>query len=316
MSDPHVRLLLPALRRWPQPWPRALALALGRADVSTLDADAALARSLGLSAMPASAALARLGEGDLSAVQVRAHRWLRADPAGLRADINGARLLGVGPMLLPDDEDLAALAAPLRELFAPESLVLDTPHPARWYLRLPLDAELPCFSTPVAALGEDVFDHRPQGVQARRWRRLDSEAQVLLHQSPRNGLRAAAGRAPINALWFWGEADLPDATKAGLPGLASEDVLLRGAARLASIEPAAPPTQWPHAARGLYDLRGVALERLPDAWLLPALAALRERRMTMQWICEEGPVFALRHAQSRRFWRRLMAPPSIDAPAP
>ena len=314
MSAPGIHLLLPALRRWRQPWPGDVATALGRADRTPVAADAALAGVFGWADVPASAALARLGEGDLATDEIRAHRWLRADPAWIRADINGARLLGIGPMLRPDAEDVAAFADELRVLLATEQIALDIVHPTRWYLRLPADAELPRFATPAEALGEDAFDHRVEGADARRWRRLDSEAQVSLHQSPRNGARQAAGLPPINALWFWGDAPMPDAARRAIPMLASDDPLLRGAARLAMIDPAPLPAVWPANANGLYDLRGVPADRLYTDWLQPALQAMRTEGITMQWICDEGPVFQLDRGQRLRFWRKALAAPVVETP--
>lgn len=284
-------------------------MALGRADRSPLAADVALARLFGLSNVPASAALSRLGEGDLALDEIHAYRWLRADPAWIRADINGARLLGIGPMLWPDDEDVEAFAPDLRALFATEGIALEIPNPSRWYLRLPADAELPRFATPAEALGENAFDHRVEGADARRWRRLDSEAQVSLHQSPRNPARQATGLPPINALWFWGDAVMPDAAVGDWPMLTSEDVLLRGAARLANIDLAAMAERWPDDASGLYDLRAVPSHRLYADWLQPALDAMHEERRMMQWICDEGPVFELKRGQRWRFWCKPIASP-------
>lgn len=263
-------------------------------------AEAALANLFGVDDVPASAALSRLGEGDLGIEEVRAHRWLRADPAWIRADISGARVLGIGPMLRPSASEAERLADALHALFAEEGIALQAVRPDRWYLRLPPDAVLPRFATPAEVLGDDAFDHRPQGETARFWRRLESEAQVILHQSPANATR----QEPINALWFWGEAGLPDAIERRVPMLASDDPLLRGLARLANIDLQAMPTQWHESAEGLIDLRATATHHLLDAWLSPALIAMQQGGRSMQWICEEGPVFELRRGQRLRFWRR------------
>ncbi|RMH94749.1 phosphoglycerate mutase [Lysobacter pythonis] len=303
MSAAGVHLLLPPPRRWPRPWPGAVARALGRAERFGQAPDAVIAALFGLRALPASAALARLGEGDIDIDTLRAHRWLRADPAWIRADINGARLCGIGPMLALGAEEADAFAAGLRAMFADAGHALEVVAPTRWYLRLPRDAELPHLATPVEALGEDVFDHRPEGTDARAWRALESEAQVGLHQHPRNAMRVRAGLPPVNALWFWGGEALPDMARAGLSGLASDDPLLRGAAGLAGIPLAPLPARWP-AAAGLYDLRGIRAGALYADWLLPALDAMRTEKFVMQWVCEEGPVFELRPSQRWRFWRK------------
>src|SRR5690606_8392451 len=61
--------------------------------------------------------------------------WLRADPAWVRPDINGARLLACGDDLRMTGEDSAALLPALRPLFGDAGFPIDAPHPARWYLR-------------------------------------------------------------------------------------------------------------------------------------------------------------------------------------
>ncbi len=285
---------------------------MGRADRVEQTADAVLGKLFGLPGVPASAALARLGEGDLAADALQGRRWLRADPAWVRADINGARLLGIGPMLAPDADDVDAFRPALEELFAGEGMALSMPDPARWYLSMDEGHALPRFSTPADALGADPFDHRPDGDDARRWRRLDSEAQVLLHQHPRQAARQQRGRHPLNALWFWGGEPLPDAVSSRLPTLASEDPLLRGLAHLANMPVDRVPGAWSPGLQGLLDLRAAPLATLVDAWLRPALESLSGRG-AMQWICEEGPVLRMTHAQRWRFWRKPVDAASLTA---
>lgn len=295
MSAARIQLLLPPLRHWPRPLPERIARALGRAD--QLDSSTSE-----IGDVPASAALSRLGEGDLDIDAVRAHRWLRAEPAWIRPDISGARLYAVGAMLPLDADDVAAFAPELQALFDEAGYRLQALTPQRWYLRLPRDAVVPHFATPATALGTDPFDHRPQGEGARDWRVLDNEVQITLHQHPHNGERAQRGLPPINALWWWGEADLPDAPDGAIPTLHSDDPLLRGLARAANMPPTPLPPRWPARAEGLYDLRGAARQRLYADWLQPALDQV-EQGVAMHWMCEEGPQFLLKQSQRWRFWR-------------
>ena len=136
--------------------------------------------------------------------------WLRADPAHVRADLGMARMLACGELAL-DAQAAAELARPLRPLFGDEGFELSTPHPARWYLKLPVGAQLPAFAPPETTLGADLHAHLPAGELGRRWRKLLNEAQVLLHQHPLNRARAAAGLPEVNSVWFWGAGSLPPA---------------------------------------------------------------------------------------------------------
>ncbi len=302
MTASRIQLLLPPLRHWPKPLPDRIARALRRADRTDSIGD-------DIPDVPASAALSRLGEGDLDIDAVRGYRWLRAEPAWIRPDLSGARLYAVGSMLPMDGRDAESFAPALQALFddADYQLQMVTPH--RWYLRLPADANLPNFATPAVALGADPFDYLPEGEGARDWRVLDNEVQITLHQHPRNLQRQQTGLPPINALWWWGDAGLPDASNRPIPTIHSDDPLLRGLARMANMKPQDLPTHWPLSAGGLYDLRGVARDRLIDEWLQPALDAV-EKGHDMQWICEESPVFKLARAQCWRFWRKSFQLPS------
>lgn len=252
--------------------------------------------------VPASAALSRLGEGDLDVDAVRAHRWLRAEPAWIRPDISGARLYAVGAMLPLDRNDAASFIRELQPLFDDAGYQLEVVTPHRWYLRMPLGSVVPRFATPAVALGADPFDHLPEGEGARAWRGLDNEVQITLHQHSRNQERQRRGLLPVNALWWWGDADLPDAASGVTPTIHSDDPLLHGLARMANMRPAALPMHWPGRPEGLCDLRGVPRESFYGAWLQPALDDI-EKGTAMQWMCEEGPTFDLKHSQRWRFWR-------------
>ena len=271
---PRLTLLLPAPSKFAGiPLPAALAKALGKADRTMHDAgwQAQLARHFRpLPNRWNDAALSRVADSDED--DARLNAWLRADPAYIRPDINGARLLGIGTALGIEQADLDALLPALRPLFGDAGFILDAPHPSRWYLRLPREAKLPAFASPADALGDDVFEHIVEGPEARRWRVLSSEAQVLLHNHPRNAERIAAGNVPINSLWLWGGGLLPDAIESTSPTLVSDDVLLQGIARIGKLDAmplaSCPSTDIDDALVDLRDSRDphATVER----WLSPA----------------------------------------------
>lgn len=267
--------------------------------------DAQLARHFNL--LPdhwSHAALTRLADAD--PLEAHAHAWLRADPAHVRADINGARLLATGAMLGLDASDAQALLPALRPLFGDAGFTLDAPHPARWYLRLPRESRLPHFSTPDIALGDDVFEHTPDAPEARRWRALLSEAQVVLHNHPHNTARLEAGRVAINSLWFWGGGTLPDQVTTRHPTLYSGDALLHGLAQVGKLQ-AMPPCEFADlASDALVDMRsmrdaGALLER----WITPACEHATRHETVLDFA--DGHQVVLKPAQRWRFWRRPLA---------
>ena len=113
---PRLTLLLPATRRFAGvTLPVPLARTLGRADRTIRDAgeQAQLARRFRL--LPdrwSQAALTRAADAGLD--DATPHAWLRADPAYIRPDINGARLLAIGHALGIEQADVDATCAVLK----------------------------------------------------------------------------------------------------------------------------------------------------------------------------------------------------------
>ena len=236
--------------------------------------------------------------------------WLRADPVWLRPDINGVRLLAHGDALALARADGDELVSALRPLFDAAGFVLDAPHPARWYLRLPDAATLPAFSDPGDALGEDVFDHLDISPEGRGWRTLASEAQVTLHHHPVNARRAAQGQAPVNALWFWGGGRLPAVAAAhGVSGYSGDDTARALAA--AGGHGRELPARF-EGDPGVYDLEGTRdLAWIEREWLVPALDALAAGRIATLRL-DDGAGWRLETGrwQARRFWRGAAAWPA------
>jgi len=233
--------------------------------------------------------------------------WLRADPAYVRPDINGARLLAYGDALALTPEEVAELLRPLRPLFGDTGFTIDAPTPSRWYLRLPRESRLPVFNGPDEALGADLFEHLPEGPEGRRWRTLLSEAQVILHNHPINERRAAAGKPPVNSLWFWGASVLPDHVATPHSAIFSDDEAIQAFATMAKAAAMPLPTRY-GAAGGerLFDLRHERdLARLQSDWIEPMLRDLRSSQLSHVALdFADDTRFVLRGGQRWRFWRR------------
>lgn len=311
--------LLPAFARFgAQRWTPAVMRALARADhlpVAAAGRRAQLDRYAGLPAgrWPLAALSRRLDADDAEAP---GRAWLRADPAWLRPDINGVRLMahGEGLALRPDEVD--ALLPALRPLFGDAGLWLDAPHPGRWYLQVPAGTPLPAFHDPADALGTDLADLDDEDaddtdpVVRRRWRSLTNEAQITLHHHPVNARRLAAGLPPVNALWFWGGGALPPgAAHAGRwPARVHSDDPVCVALAAMATRPAPLPDGWPGAGDrdALYDLTALRdLRALQQAWLAPAIAALAGGQLdALQLDAEDGRGWRLRRWHRLRLWRR------------
>lgn len=166
--------------------------------------------------------------------------WICADPAYVRVEANGARLLACGDELQLTSEEAESLARPLRPLLGDAGAPLEITAPANWALRLPPGARLPAFTSPEEALGGNLLEHLPAGDTGRRWRALFNEAQILLHSHPANAARRERGLMPVNALWFWGAGASPMWVKSSLKLAISGDPLVQALASRAGVSSAAP----------------------------------------------------------------------------
>lgn len=255
--------------------------------------------------------------GEIPAAALRHHchasdaangTWLCADPAHVRSEATGARLLAC-PVEDLSGADADELAMAVRPLFDQVASRLATDTPSVWCLRLAEGVSGARFAEPAEALGASLVDCLPDGGTGRAWRRLFNEVQILLHAHPVNARRVAAGRVPVNALWFWGEGPLPEPVETGLRFVASADDVLRGLAKLAGavrLEPL-PEALETAEARGetLLDLQRLGDRESAAEWLAAFERWLRERRFDAVALAFAGGArYRMRHAHRLRFWRR------------
>lgn len=307
--------LLPAAKRFGgQKLSAASAAVLGRADRNPATEPGRRAQLLRHVDMPPgpwpiAAMLRELDAGDAGDAL-----WLRVEPAHLRPDINGVRLMAYGDALGVGQADTDALLPALMPLFGDAGFALDAPVAGRWYVRLAPGAKLPTFVDPADALGGDLFDHLDGGpgsgsTEARRWRALLNEAQVVLHNHPWNAQRVARGQLAVNALWPWGGGRRPDDridSRCHDAIVFSNDTTLRAiAAGTTGGEPL--PARYPGGSDALlFDLEAARDLTLFDRdWLQPALQALGRGEIGLLWLDGgDGNVHVLKRWQRLRFWRR------------
>ncbi|MCK9488699.1 MAG: phosphoglycerate mutase [Xanthomonadales bacterium] len=247
------------------------------------------------------------------------HAWLRADPALFRLEPGSVRLMRCGDLDQNPDE-VRQLLASLAPLFGDEGFELSAPQPQRWYLRpfaTGAEPDLPSLPPPDQALGGDLFELWPEDDLHRRWRVMFGQVQITLAAHPVNQARAAAGKSPINGVWFWGAGRHPGHIQAGVDTVVSNDHLLRAlaeAAKARCLESAAalaaaagpPPSGQPDDAGPpmhslLLDLRhpdsvGSGLDWLLQRWQAGGLNSLEWRSPSGRW--------QLKRWHRWRVWRR------------
>ena len=296
---PALECWLPALSRFDaaSPWRNCIARAdrLPSGPVGYLDGLAGYFRADG--GLPAAALTRDYLQGDAGDAS-----WLSADPAWVQPDLTGVRLLACGRLGLGMDE-AQVLAAPLKPLFGDAGMLLEVTSPDRWHLRLLADSPLPAFAAPEQAMGEDLFEHLPQGIEGRRWRILLNEVQVLLHQHPLNAERRERGLPPVNSVWLWGGGKRPAYVRSELVGVLGDDLLLRALASRAGAEVQAREVDAVAAARAgwLIDLQDVPANELDASWWMAVQTAMSKQPVRLTFA--SGERWLSKPWHRLRFWR-------------
>ncbi len=146
-----------------------------------------------------------------NALQNEAHHTVRADPVHLMAGTDNARLIPAQALHIQADEADAIIAS-INELINPDNQSVVKLDNNRWLFTGINNASLDTWPSHAVANGR-IASFLPRQASADAWRLLFTEVQMLLHAHPVNMARQSRGLATINALWFWGGADLPKADK-------------------------------------------------------------------------------------------------------
>ncbi len=267
---------------------------------------------------PVAAVTRQLDMGDAGA-----QWWLRADPIHVQAD--RGRLVMLGNRLLDISAgEINQLVIELNALFRSEGWELEAENPRRWYLRLDRDPRMRGSPLP-EVIGRDVLHCMPQGAEARRWRSLLNEVQMMLHASGVNRAREQRGVPAANSLWFWGGGVLPAVPRGTWAQVWSNEALAAGLAALAGTPHASLPAdaaEWledetPGAQLLVLDgAREAAqcadieawrkfIESVHESWIAPLYAALKQGRVDSVTIDTlQGRAFVLDVRAARRWWLR------------
>lgn len=246
--------------------------------------------------------------------------WFRVDPVHLRADRDRLLVFGPGALDVTPDE-VQSVAETCHGLLAEDGMSL-RPAGDHWYLSVP-DTPSVRMASIHAVSGHYMDAYLPSGDDARRWNRLLSELQMLLHTLALNEARDARGQFTINGLWPWGGGRWPGTIEAPYDRVYADDDLGRGIGRLAGL-PARPlPLRLSELREQggrmlVHDTRLLAALSSGDAaaWLEGVSRAENDRFADLleglqrgafekvRFLPGGGQVHSLTRAGLRRFWRR------------
>lgn len=227
--------------------------------------------------------------------------WVHADPVHLRPDqdrllLFDGRALGIG------ESEAAQCVAAFNAHFADDALELLAPTPSRWYLRVTGSPDVR-FTALHAATGRDIHAYLPRGADARFWRGLLNEVQMLFHGLAVNAAREAAGRPAISGIWCSGLGELPSPGSTSIRTIRGDDPLV--AALAAHAEVVGDDELWVETA-----LQQALLEVDPAAWVAACVALDRQFGSAVRgelhlYPCD-GSRYVWRPAMRRRWWRRIV----------
>jgi len=138
----------------------------------------------------------------LDGVDVGARPWGLLTPVHCRVGSDGVHLADPAALAL-DDADSRTLFDAVRPLFENEGCAMAWGAALRWYTAHDSLQGL-ATASPDRVIGRNLDAWLPRQPDARRWRRLQNEAQMMLHALPLNEAREAAGALPVNSFWLSG----------------------------------------------------------------------------------------------------------------
>lgn len=201
-----------------------------------------------------------LGEGDLptAALTMCAQPgfdehmyYMHAAPVHLQADMDHAVLTPATDISITD-ADAAALCGSLNQHFEQDGLHINRLSKEQWIIGT--DEEMRITTTSLSdAVGRNINFLLPQGDDSGKWKKILTEAQMLMYSHEVNEWREEKGLMSINSLWFYGAGRLPlkhppssreqslrttevDASEIKDCSLCSNDVMFKGLAEYTGCE--------------------------------------------------------------------------------
>jgi hypothetical protein len=238
--------------------------------------------------------------------------WLAADPVTLVVGRDDVAFSGVVDDLTV--ADAAALVATLNAHFADDEIAFAAPRPDAIFACL---AAAPRLAThpPAATPDRPLRLRLPEGADAPKFRRWQSEIQMLLHEHPVNVAREKNGRPPVNGIWFSAGGALPPrpSPAPAIRTLAGAGITVALAAHLGAWAQALPAD----IAEALDDARGAAvivvelasdvgIAEIDRSYALPARDALARGRLEAIDVLARDAADALCwRARRPGLWRRI-----------
>lgn len=154
--------------------------------------------------------------------------YMHADPVHLRADMDQAVLTSSADLDINNEESIA-LCETLNQHFTQDGLTFFLLNKDQWFVSSKDKIEMS--TTPlVDATGRNVNFILPKGKDSMYWKKMLTEAQMLLHAHDINVARENSGQLSINSLWFHGCGEMQEIDTCEVSSLCSNHDMLKGLA--------------------------------------------------------------------------------------
>lgn len=235
------------------------------------------------------------------------HTSLCADPCYLYPDRDKLRLLYRDLDL--SLEEAESLCQRVQGLFDEYGATLKVHTAEHWLLELEEPTQV-SFKALEGLHGQTIAGFLPSGKRANDWIRLWNEVQMVLFDCPENQAREAAGKVPINSLWFWGQGRMPALRPWGQ--VSGNDRLLSTLAKQShsSYQQDVSRYQQSDAGDAIHVLAfeqgqdwQSQLDALSQHWLMPAFQALKRWQLReLEVIVPEWGRYRLTPLHCWKFW--------------
>jgi len=286
-------------------WRGTVARGVGRDDLALIDEASVIDAALRLDD-------GRDGHGD------RVDVWI-ATPVHLMAGLKTVHFPANGVLRLSEDE-ANELSAAFATTFGEEGLALYPAGAAGFVLR-GVAAVGALTVEPARLIGESLETHLPSGAGSAELRALASEIEMWLHALPLNRRREVRGEPGISSLWLWGGGQPPRDPLSPTRGasrwsrIVTDDVWAQALGRLSSV-PVSPLPESINEIFGDASLEsvdesllviaptlGVAADYFDQAWVAPAVRALREGRLGRFTVAANDRWTSVDPGDRYRVWR-------------
>jgi hypothetical protein len=241
--------------------------------------------------------------------------WMHLEPVHFAAGLDRLAYLPLEGETRILETERTSLAGVLDEHLQSIGIELHTLSDGTWCARRAQGFAVET-SNPEAAAANELHLALPRGPDAGTVRRLMTELQMLLHDHPVNESRARRGLPAINAVWVWGQGEVPESLAANtLPTVIADDSYALGICALHSRSAVPVPTTSEtllaaiaKSRRALAVIPSDDLESLQAQWMGPLTAALSSRKLARLDFILDGWHLQLDRAALRRFWRKARPP--------